>query len=132
MLYEVITGEISLRDWGEQLFDELALVAELLDKAYGRIQYQLTLQQHRAMLRDPSLTLSARLLDTLLAGELDNGVLGRQLADRYGQQLLEEPLRFWDEEYFAEEAEASLAKQADIEAADHLGFDDFLSHYLAR
>ena len=64
--------------------------------------------------------------------ELDNGVLGRQLADRYGQQLLEAPLRFWDEEYFAEEAEASLAKQADIEAADHLSFDDFLSHYLAR
>ncbi|GAA4503215.1 glutamate--cysteine ligase [Pseudaeromonas paramecii] len=125
-------GELSLRDWGEQLFDELALVAELLDKAYGRIQYQLTLQQHRAWLRDPSLTLSARLLDTLLAGELDNGVLGRQLAERYGQQLLEEPLRFWDEEYFAEEATASLAKQADIEAADHLSFDDFLSHYLAR
>lgn len=132
LLLENERGEQSLREWGEQLFDELALVADLLDRSYGRVQYQQALEEQRKRLRDPDLTLSARLLNTLLAGGMDNGVYGRQLAEQYGQQLRSEPLRFWDEEYFAEEAAASLAKQAEIEAADHLPFDTYLATYLTR
>ena len=80
-------GAQTLQSWGLALFDELAEVASLLDRAYGRDLYQQTLQAQRAKLLDPSQTLSGRLLDVLLDREMDNGHLGRQLAETYWQQL---------------------------------------------
>ena len=71
MLYEVITGEIRLADLGMRLFDELAEVAELLDHAYGRVQYQTALEAERKKLQHPEHTLSAQLLDQLLTNNLD-------------------------------------------------------------
>ena len=125
-------GELGLREWGEQLFDELAQVAQLLDRTYGRVHYQIALQAQREKLVDPSQTLSARLLDHLVSHDLDNGAYGRELAERYRQQLRGEELTFWDGAYFADEAHASLAKQAELEATDHMSFDDFLRSYLSH
>lgn len=124
-------GPQTLQAWGLGLFDELAEVASLLDRAYGREQYRQTLEAQRAKLLEPALTLSAQLLERLRTNELDNGQLGRQLAEAYRQQLRGEELTFWDENYFAEEALASLEKQAELEATDHLSFDAYLGHYLA-
>ena len=123
---------LTLRQWGEQLFDELAQVAQLLDRAYGRVQYQVTLQAQREKLIDPTQTLSARLLDHLLKQDLDNGSYGRELAEKYRQQLRGEELMFWDGAYFADEAHASFAKQREIEAMDHQSFDGFLQAYLSH
>ena len=125
-------GERSLREWGEQLFEELNQVAQLLDRTYGRVQYQITLQAEREKLLDPDKTLSARLLDHLLRYDIDNGAFGRELAEKYRQQLRSEQLTFWDGAYFADEAHASLVKQAELEATDHLSFDEFLASYLAH
>lgn len=125
-------GERSLQEWGEQLFDELNQVAQLLDRTYGRVQYQITLQAEREKLRDPDKTLSARLLGHLQRYDLDNGAFGRELAEKYRQQLRAEELTFWDGAYFADEAHASLVKQAELEATDHLSFDEFLAGYLAH
>lgn len=125
-------GELGLREWGEQLFDELAQVAQLLDRTYGRVQYQIALQAQREKLLDPSQTLSARLLDHLVSHDLDNGAYGRELAEKYRQQLRGEELTFWDGAYFADEAHASLAKQGELEATDHMGFDEFLRSYLSH
>ena len=125
-------GELGLREWGAQLFDELAQVAQLLDRTYGRVQYQIALQAQREKLLDPSQTLSARLLDHLVSHDLDNGAYGRELAEKYRQQLRGEELTFWDGAYFADEAHASLAKQGELEATDHMGFDEFLRSYLSH
>lgn len=38
--------------------DEMSQVAQLLDRAYGRVHYQLALQAQREKLRDPDKTLS--------------------------------------------------------------------------
>ena len=71
-------------------------------------------------------------LDHLQRHDLDNGVYGRELAERYRQQLRGEELTFWDGAYFADEAHASLAKQQELEATDHLSFDAFLESYLSH
>ncbi|NCB60611.1 MAG: glutamate--cysteine ligase, partial [Gammaproteobacteria bacterium] len=123
-------GEIPLRVWSEQLFDELQLVAQLLDRAYGRVHYQLALQAQHDKLADPEKTLSAQVLAHLLAHDLDNDEFGRQQAELFRQQLLHASLQYWEANYFADEAQASLLKQAELEADDHLSFDDFLRHYL--
>ncbi len=123
---------LSLPVWGEQLFDELNAVAQLLDSAYGRVQYQVTLQAEREKLRDPDKTLSARFLNHLLQHDMDSVTFGRELAESYRQRLRSEELTFWDGAYFADEAHASLAKQAELEATDHQDFDSFLAAYLAH
>ena len=96
------------------------------------MQYQVTLQAQREKLIDPTQTLSARLLDHLLKQDLDNGSYGRELAEKYRQQLRGEELMFWDGAYFADEAHASFAKQREIEAMDHQGFEAFLQAYLSH
>ena len=132
LMLQAGSGELSLREWGDRLFDELAQVAQLLDRAYGRVHYQIALQAQKEKLHDPTQTLSARLLDHLVSLDLDNGVYGRELAERYRQQLRGEELTFWDGAYFADEAHASLAKQQELEATDHLSFDAFLESYLSH
>ncbi len=107
-------------------------MAQLLDRTYGRVHYQIALQAQKEKLHDPTQTLSARLLDHLVSHDLDNGAYGRELAERYRQQLRGEELTFWDGAYFADEAHASLAKQQELEATDHMSFDAFLESYLSH
>ncbi len=126
------SGEVTLRSWGEQLFEELSQVAQLLDRAYGRVLYQVTLQGELEKIKDPTQTLSARVLDHLLKLDMDSATYGRELAEKYRQQLRGEELMFWDGAYFADEAHASIAKQREIEAMDHQSFDDFLKSYLSH
>src|SRR5690606_10779242 len=74
---------IGLKEYGLQLFDELAQVAELLDRCCGRNRYRETLAMHREKLLNPDLTYSARLLKQLLSSGQDNGCFGDELASRY-------------------------------------------------
>ncbi|MFM4963268.1 glutamate--cysteine ligase [Aeromonas bivalvium] len=120
---------IGLKEYGLQLFDELALVADLLDRCCGRNRYRETLAMHREKLLDPELTYSARLLRQLQEEGLDNGCFGDALASRYREQLLAGELQYWDEAYFAGEARDSLLKQRERERGDSLSFDDFLADY---
>lgn len=123
-------GELPLDVWGEQLMDEMSQVAQLLDRAYGRVHYQLALQAQREKLRDPDKTLSAQLLSHLLPRNLDCNEFGRQQAELFHQQLMNAPLQYWEANYFVDEAQASLQKQTELEANDHLSFDEFLQQYL--
>lgn len=132
LLLQTAQGERSLRDWGEELFDELAQVAQLLDRTYGRVHYQVALQEQREKLRNPDLTLSFRFLDHLLSHNMDSCTYARELAEKHRQQLRDEELTFWDGAYFADEAHTSLARQAEIEATDHLAFSSFIEQYLSH
>ena len=130
LMLETDSGEKLLPELGKELFDELALVAQLLDQAYGKVTYQLALKEQREKLSDPSKTLSARFLNLLLEKNMDNGEFGRQQAESFHQLLKQEPLRYWEKNYFIDEAEASLVKQSELEADDHQLFDDYLKQYL--
>ena len=123
-------GEQPLREWSEQLFDELQMVAQLLDRANGRVHYQLALQAQREKLADPDKTLSAQLLTHLLQNNLDSAEFGRQQAELFRQQLRDAPLQYWEANYFTDEAQASLLRQQELEADDHLPFADFLQQHL--
>ena len=101
-----------------------------MDRAYGRVHYQLALQAQREKLADPEKTLSAQLLTHLLHHNLDGAEFGRQQAERFRNELQNAPLQYWEANYFTDEAEASLLKQSELEADDHLPFAEFLQQYL--
>ena len=88
---------LTLRQWGEQLFDELAQVAQLLDRAYGRVQYQVTLQAQREKLIDPTQTLSARLLDHLLKQDLEYVIKKLDLTPEEFDQIMKAPIKSYSD-----------------------------------
>ncbi len=125
-------GEVSQKSvttWGNELFDNMAHVATLLDKAYQTTHYSDSIARERVKINDASLTPSAEILSILV----DQGQCLSQYsiaqAAKYRQETLARDYQFYSEQYFLESARKSHQKQHDIESNDKLSFDDFLVDY---
>lgn len=130
---EVFGGEsLPLQALGERYFAELGEVASLLDSCCCRGCYGEAYQQQLAAIRDPSLTLSARVLALLQQDDQDVLPFGLALAGRYHDLLQNAKPRFWDDGYFDEEGIRSLARQRKTEQSDTVGFDEFLDAYFSN
>jgi glutamate--cysteine ligase len=120
---------VGLGDWGDELFDGMQAVAELMDPDGDR-GCRDALDAQRAVLNDAERTPSARLLADLRETGLPLFTYAMDLSRRY-------------RDYFASldtgenprlgmlrtESDESLARQRRIEAEDRLGFDDYLAAY---
>ena len=80
---------------------------------------------------NPELTLSARLLNTLLENNQDSGTYGLDLAEQYKHSLASQSYHIVNEGTFVEQAGSSLTAQKAIEDADSVTFDVFLQDYFA-
>ncbi|OIN10355.1 glutamate--cysteine ligase [Oceanisphaera psychrotolerans] len=130
---EVFGGEtLTLKALGERYFGELKDVAALLDACCGRGCYGQAHAAQLAAIQDPSLTLSARVLNELKASDQDILPFGLALSKHYHQQLQQSPPRYWDDSYFDEEGVRSHARQRKIELSDTIGFDEFLQNYFGQ
>ncbi|MEM9057134.1 MAG: glutamate--cysteine ligase [Pseudomonadota bacterium] len=124
--------EIALNDWALRILDHMRGIAELADAGLDDAPYTRALEQQFAKQRDADATPSAQVL--------------AQLADRgesffeFGMRLSRQHMDFFrtrSESHsgrramLAEEAAKSLGRQAAIEAADSMPFDEYLSRYLA-
>lgn len=123
---------ITLKALGEQYFDELKAVADLLDACCGKGCYGKAHQQHLAAIQDPSLTLSAKLLSQLKDTDQDILPFGLALSKRYHDALQQSSPRYWEDSYFDEEGCRSLARQRKIEQSESVDFDTFLKDYFAK
>jgi glutamate--cysteine ligase len=120
---------IGLQQWADELLDQIAHTAQLLDSAHASTAHTDSLMQQRRKIADPELTPSARIV--------------RELRDQhipYSQFVLEKSaqhaLHFRGRELapkliaeFVEMAERSLQAQLEIEASDQLPFDRYLQKY---
>lgn len=124
-------NERALKDWGGQLLDELAPVAQVLDSASGEGRYSAALVAQQDKLQNADLTPSGRMLldmrekttafvgfamDRSLAhkSSLDPGALSRDLLD-----------------HFDELGAASRRDQLASEAADEVSFEEYLAGFQA-
>ncbi|HEY0681115.1 MAG TPA: glutamate--cysteine ligase [Steroidobacter sp.] len=124
---------IELRTWALELIDSMRGICELLDEGDERRQYTAALDLQQTKIDDPDRTPSARSLQELrTTGESFaqfalrmSRVHKAYFVDLYppNEQRLAE---------FSAEAEESLQRQAAIEAADDMTFDQFLAKYFAR
>jgi glutamate--cysteine ligase len=122
----------SVKDWGIEIFSEMAKVAELLDNAHDDNKYAQALLNEQKKLTDPSLTPSAKLLDCVVNQDKSLTKIALQQAQDYRQKLLDSDYQVYSEAYFAEAAVKSLEEQKNIEESDQLDFDTFLSDYFAK
>ena len=121
-----------LRTLGTALLEDIAAAAGLLDRSYRSEAYRSSVAAQSAKLQDPEATPSARVLrDVRDSGEsFFHFAMQRSLLHR--GHFLDQPLDASAQSGFARLAEESLARQAAVEAADTLSFEQYLANYYAQ
>jgi glutamate--cysteine ligase len=123
---------VGLREWATEILDGMAAIAEILDGDDPERPYTLSLERQRLAVREPDATPSARMLAEMRrSGECFRAYalrLSREHAEYFRARRLAEARA----EAFRREAEESLEEQRRIEAADRIGFDEFLQRYFSQ
>jgi glutamate--cysteine ligase len=125
-------GEVKLKSiaaWGNELFDDMAKVALLLDEAYKTTQYSESILRERAKIDDANLTPSAEILSIMIEDEQSLTQYSLALAAKYRDETIARDYQFYTEQYFIDAAKKSHQEQRSIEESDILNFDDFLVNY---
>jgi len=123
---------ISMAEWSLELLDSMQGICELLDHNDNKKPYAAALEIQRAKILNVTLTPSARTLAEMTTTEQSFAEFALQTSishKSYFLDLYPPNERRLDE--FKTEAETSLQRRESIEAADTVGFDEFLANYLA-
>jgi glutamate--cysteine ligase len=124
-------GDTSLKEWGTAICSEMVAVARLLDpeEKQGHVA---AVRHHARAVEDPAQTPSAALIADLRDKQLSLATYGMDLAKRTREYFLSLGTGLnQHREALVAEAEESLQRQAEMEASDVLGFDEYLARYLA-
>jgi len=120
----------ALGEWGESLLADMKPVAELLDQATASNEHVQSLAEQEKKILDPELTLSARMLADMKMEEHSFIQFGMQKTMEHGDYFQSRPLPDEKLEVFRRMAEESLSRQTEIEAADGIGFDEYLQNIM--
>jgi len=121
----------TISQWGNELFVEMQQVAQLLDKAYNCSKYVNALAIEAKKINDSSLTPSAQILDLVVEQQQSLTKFSLEKAQTYRDEMLADSYTFYSEQYFIDQAEISHQKQQEMEQADKVAFDDFLTSYFS-
>jgi glutamate--cysteine ligase len=125
-------GACSLANWAGELMDDIARSAELLDNSHGADDYRAALQTQREKIGGERELPSARVLREMR----EKGIAYYQFALGYSKRWAEHfsarELPAATEKALIEESEASLQRQAEVEAADSVSFEEYLAAYYAQ
>jgi glutamate--cysteine ligase len=126
-----LQGTIAREAWAHEILNGCRPLAELLDRAHGGEDYIQSWEEQQRKVDKPELTPSARILDLMASQRIPffRFTMNQSLAHK--GYFDEHPLRNRQLADYRRQAEASLAEQALIEAADSVDFDTFLETYLA-
>jgi glutamate--cysteine ligase len=122
---------VGLKEWGLSLFDDLAAVANWMDKASDSDTYSSEVAVQRQAVEDSNLTLSAQFLTELKTKNIGSGSWGLNRAIENKAALAQTQAQLFTDEKMAEHTIQSLAEQKNIEAADEVDFETFLADYFA-
>jgi glutamate--cysteine ligase len=122
------SNSIALKDWAQRHLNAIQGCAILLDQMDGTHLYQDAIQIMQQRLDHVEETLSAHVIaDTLQHGGTWNfgSVMAQQHVDHYDQHPLSEETK----QYFAQLAQTSLQKQAQLEQDNDMSFEQYLAQY---
>lgn len=117
-----------LNSIGHALFADLQKIAEVIDSVDGSTAYQRVIVKLTRAFDDPSYTYSAQVMENFLEGGI--GSYGFALADKYREQLLQQPLQILDEQQLVKAAKQSIEQQSQLELQDTMTFEAYLQHML--
>ena len=113
----------------EPILERMDEVARWYDSGTGGNAYQQVVAGARAHIADPTLTLSARILDEMTANDQSFWQLALRYSREWHQQHLAAPFSEATWAAMTDDAAASLERQQEIETHDHQSFDDYLSQF---
>lgn len=126
-------GERTFKDWGSDLLSAMQSVAESLDQAYETTSAEtlhadaLSLMGHR--LNDPEATPSAKLLAEMRENNETYFAMAMRKTLDHRDYFLDTPIDDTGLAKYQDLAAQSHHRQAAMEAADSLSFDEFLADY---
>lgn len=123
------TESVLLSQWAHDLFGDIHKVAELLDTANKTTAYSEAVLAELEKVHNSHLTPSGKMLDKMLAENLDNSVYGKNVAAQHRDASKAREFTIYDLAHFTATAENSIRAQAAIEASDILAFPEFLADY---
>jgi len=124
--------EIRLRDWANEIFEQMAFSCELLDKGAANPCYVAALREQHAKVADADLTPSARMLADMAEHKEEFYHFALRMSREHQQWFAERPLEAEKLAAFEQQARESLAEQQRIEEADSIPFEIFLENYFAQ
>jgi glutamate--cysteine ligase len=129
--YKLLSGgrEISIVQWGNEIFEQLAAIAGILDEEADDAAYSESIEHLRPCLIDTDETPSAQVLKTMRRNHESFAEFARRLSTEHAIHWRNRPLTPDRTQEFRIEAEASWRKQEQIEASEDLSFDEFLQQY---
>jgi glutamate--cysteine ligase len=121
---------VELRTWAMELIDSMRGICELLDQGDEQRPYRAALDLQESKIHDSELTPSARSLQELRTTGESFAQFALRMSRVHKAYFLDlYPPNEQRLAEFAAEAAQSLQKQAEIEAADRVTFDQFLASY---
>ncbi len=114
-----------------ELCDRIEAICTVLDGPAPERPYGSVLDRQRAAIHDASLLPSARMLREMRERGESFVAFALRLSEQHARYFKARPLSAERAAYFAGAAEASQAKQAEIERQDDLSFEDYLKRYYA-
>jgi len=123
---------VSLQDWASEIVTKVGAVAELIDCDEDDRSYGEAVAMMASLIEDPDRTPSARVLQELREG--DCSFFEFALGVARGHKDYFQSIAAMPEERAVElehEARLSVQRQRDIEAADSISFEEYLSRYFA-
>ena len=123
---------VKLQNWADEILQNVLMVAQMIDRSETDDSYAAAVGVAQGIVDDPSTTLSARIVAELeqTGSSFFEFALGMANCHReYFASIA--PLRAVNEKTLDDEVVASVARQAEIEAADEISLDDYLQRYFA-
>ncbi len=121
---------VSMREWADELMDDIEAAARALDSQNGGDAYVRTVAAQRAKLADPEATPSARVLRTMRERGQSFLAFGLAQSEAHAAYFRAQPLDADALLAARALAERSLAEQAEIERQDAPdSFDEFVNDY---
>lgn len=125
--------EVELRQWANEILDDVIAIAEIIDRGEGGDAYVQSVNAQRELLKNPEATPSARILEDMKQGK--TGFYHFAMACARGhkdyfaalEQLPDDRLRLYEDE-----ATQSIQRQLEIEAADEMSLEDYLAQYFSQ
>lgn len=124
------TKRIRLRDWAGEIMDKVTAVAEILDRADGGDSYSAAVSEMHGLVDDADATPSARIIDDLATTDSSFFAFAMSIAHGHRDYFRAiTPLPAARLEQLRSEAQDSIVRQREVEAADSSDFDEYLREY---
>lgn len=120
---------VSLRQWGEEIFTDLKAVAQYMDAEQAGMGYSDVIAELATWVADPDKTFSGRYTAMLKEANIDNGRFALTLAQKYALSHQHTAYEVFSEQQLDGWAQQSVLDQQEIEKADTVSFEAFLSDY---